>query len=199
MPGGFLHVLQQRAVLKRRGDECRPHRVRRISSRLSDQCRVFPDHAVDGVRAHRAADMVLFPVVVEGPEQRTIHITAVSGSLYIEAKPCGGLGVDRQRIASASLAGDAKGIKAPVLVQVAHGQRRDLGAAQTHLQTHGQDGAVARALYRRLVGQVEHLAGFGLGEGKRRAFFAIDRGPFDLGHWILFGEAVPDKVFEQTR
>ena len=59
--------------------------------------------------------------MAQRPEQWAVHVSAVSGSLYIGTQPRGGLRVDRQGVASSALADDAKRVKAPVLVPVAVG------------------------------------------------------------------------------
>ena len=46
MAGRLLHVLQLRAVLKRRGDEGRAHRVCRVAARKADLGGIFAHHAV---------------------------------------------------------------------------------------------------------------------------------------------------------
>ena len=86
---------------------------------------------------------------------------------------CGLIAID---FAASALAHDAQGVKAPVLVEVADIERRDLRAAKSGLQANGEKSAVAQAgdgVRRR---RVEKLAGLGLREGERRAFLAVDGG-----------------------
>jgi len=114
MPGGFLHVLQLRPVLKRRGDERRPHGVGGVASPQSDRRRVLPEHPVDRVRVHSAGRVVRLGVAPERPEQRPFPVLAMPGPFQIGADTRRRLRVDRQRVPPAALAGEAERVIGPV-------------------------------------------------------------------------------------
>lgn len=108
MPCGLLHILKLPAVLERGRDECRSHRVRRIAAVEAELAGVFPYHAIDRVRVHAPTLVVALAIVFERPEQGPVDIGAVPGYLEIGADACSGLGIDRERVAPASLARHAQ-------------------------------------------------------------------------------------------
>jgi hypothetical protein len=194
VPGGLLHVLELGAVLERRSDECRPHRVRRVTAIKAELGGIFPDHAIDRVLVHAPAFLAALAVVLQRPEQRPVGVGRVPRGLQIGAKTCGGLRIDRERVATAALARDAQRIEAAVLVQIADLERGDLGAAQADLQADGEDRTIAQAGDRVFARRVEQFARLRLGEGERRAFVAIDRRPLDLADRIARRVVVADRL-----
>ncbi len=79
----LLHVLQLRPVLQRRGDEGRPHRVRRVAPWQADRGGVLPHHAVDRVRVELAGRVMRLGVAAQRPEQRSRMVVAVSRQLQV--------------------------------------------------------------------------------------------------------------------
>src|SRR5260221_4195241 len=68
MAGRFLHVFELRPVFECGGDECRPHRMRRVAAIEPQRERIFPHHAIDRVRVHMPALRVLLAIVPSRPE-----------------------------------------------------------------------------------------------------------------------------------
>jgi len=73
--------LELGAVLVRRRDDCRPHRVRRVDSVEPELVGVFPDHAVDRAGIHPSAFVPAFVIVSQRPEQGSVDIGRVAGEL----------------------------------------------------------------------------------------------------------------------
>ncbi len=144
VPGCFLHVLQLSAILQRRGDERRPHRVGGITPRQADAGGIFPHHAVDGIRVELARRVVRLGVAAHRSEKWPLMLGTMPGPVQISTDPLRGLGMDSQGIAPPAFAGQTQRIKATVLVQVAHGQGGDLRPAQPYLQAHRKDGAITQ-------------------------------------------------------
>ena len=103
MPGGLLNVFELRAVLQRRGDEGRAHRVRRVAAPQAKRCDMLPHYAVDCVRVHGTPWRGALSVVVQRPEQRPLAVAGVARQFQIAPDPRGGLRIDRQRVAPAPL------------------------------------------------------------------------------------------------
>jgi hypothetical protein len=77
---------------------------------------------------------------------------------------------------------------AAVLMQVFHDQRRDFGAAESHLQAHRQNGPVAQALHRVFSsGLSSSFAASALENASVDAFPAVDGGALDFRNRILLG------------
>ena len=90
---------------------------------------VFAQHPVDRVRVHPAGRVMRPGIAAQRPEQRPAMIAPMARQLQLSADARRRLRVDGERIAPAALASEAQRVQTSVLVQVAHGQRRNLRAA----------------------------------------------------------------------
>jgi len=111
----------------------------------------------------------------------------------------GDIRVDGESVASAAFSDDAQRVEAAVLVKIFHGECGDFRAAESNLQAHGENRAVAQAFDRVFRRGVEQLCGIGLGECECRSFPPVDGGAFHLGNRVEIHMVVALEMLEQAR
>ena len=129
MPGGFLDIFECGAILQCRGDERGAHRVRRVAPHQADASSIFPKHAINGIRVQLSNGVERLGIAPQRPEHRTAMVIAMASKLQIGADARGRLRINGQHVSPAALSGNPQRIEPSILMQVAHGEGGDLGAA----------------------------------------------------------------------
>ena len=86
MSGGFLYVLELRAVFERRGNERRAHQVSGVAAVEPELGGVFAHHAIDRVGVHSSAFVPGFAIVVQWPEQGSVDVGSATRKLITEVR-----------------------------------------------------------------------------------------------------------------
>ena len=130
---------------------------------------VLPDELVDAVACERPAG----PAGLGRLEQGCVPVAAVGCELEVIAQGRERGRVDRHGPGFGALAEDPEVRHAPVLVERADGEARDLVAAESVVEEDGEECPVAPRLEAVALRSAEQPAGLGVGERRSPAFVRV--------------------------
>ena len=155
---------------------------------------VLPDELVDAVARERPAG----PAGLRRLEQGCVPVAAVLGELEVVAQGRERGRVDRYGPGLGALAADPEVRHAPVLVERADGEARNLIAAESVVEQDGEECPVAPRLEAAPLRSAEQPACLGIGERRRPAFGRVlHPGPLHARDGVLVDGVLVAEVAEE--